>query len=640
MRLPITLLYLAIALTSIADGVHTFRKGESYADLSKYYGIPEDSIRGANPGIAPTTGLEVDIPCDMLLVDISDTDLLQYLGKRPGNDEKKGESYYQKAMDNLKGMEKARKKNNQKKIAEINAKAKANFLRACDYGYSSAFFQLGLYGMYGKFSEGGVRTPMFTTPLNDNYDEFVTGLRYLQVAVLKGERKALMDLAIAVGHEDSPIRNASICLSLLEFYEQKYSLNVNHLICYMYENGYGVPKNYIEAYIRNDNKKIYSSYTTSRERIIDTVDTLSSSFENAKYGAGLDSEMLFAIGIYELKEAQNKDKALFWFHRAAKKDNADANWMISSLIYNEEVNFGSSYSKEEQFLYFAHRASSLGNTEAADFVKEYEDYLEQKLEYERQKRYEEERRKQERTEKWIRFGLEVLNVAAQTYVAVEQQKAQARYQAEYAPKTYYSDMSDAQFAARNQLALSQIFQYTANKGIADWTGTPMVPTDMSAVDLGTDMTPGSPLWQWNIQQRINTISTQNARMRWENLNFYRQQRMNIEAAFMANPTADLGGCFTSDGFYFRGDGGNVDYSSSTPTYENTSTNGGYQYEQRYGDKDCPSCHGSGRCQYCGGDGLSKNFGASGQHKCPNCSHSAGPGSCGTCHGRGTVYGLK
>lgn len=62
-------------------------------------------------------------------------------------------------------------------------------------------------------------------------------------------------------------------------------------------------------------------------------------------------------------------------------------------------------------------------------------------------------------------------------------------------------------------------------------------------------------------------------------------------------------------------------------------------DERYGDKDCHICHGTGVCPTCNGDGWYDGGFGTGQIKCPNC-HSQYVGKCSACAGKGTVYGIK
>lgn len=81
-------------------------------------------------------------------------------------------------------------------------------------------------------------------------------------------------------------------------------------------------------------------------------------------------------------------------------------------------------------------------------------------------------------------------------------------------------------------------------------------------------------------------------------------------------------------------------TSSYESHEDHShSSSSYEYENRYGDKDCPSCLGSGKCSTCNGKGWYDNPFGSGHLDCPNCAHGK-PGVCGKCLGKGTVYGLK
>ena len=256
---------------------------------------------------------------------------------------------------------------------------------------------------------------------------------------------------------------------------------------------------------------------------------------------------------------------------------------------------------------------------------------------------------------WANIAGSVIQAAAQTYVAVESAKMQSQQMQGTSPYTIQrmpmGQMSDAQWQTRNQLALQQLAQYTMNKTYADWTGTPMIPTDMSAVDLGTDMSPGSPLWNWGIQQQINTMATQNARMSCEISAFYKRQADQITQQLMENPLQPIAGYVDRDGIWIsremvaagNNSFDNSDTSSQYSSHEDIRLKNKAYYAERYGNKDCRLCHGNGVCSTCNGKGYDYNeFGVQGIHECPNCLRVNGhaSGKCSQCQGSGHVYGLK
>lgn len=64
------------------------------------------------------------------------------------------------------------------------------------------------------------------------------------------------------------------------------------------------------------------------------------------------------------------------------------------------------------------------------------------------------------------------------------------------------------------------------------------------------------------------------------------------------------------------------------------------HDNRYGEKDCYICHGSGQCQTCNGNGVYyPNLKST---ECPNCLIINGrrSGKCRTCQGDGKVFGVK
>lgn len=75
-------------------------------------------------------------------------------------------------------------------------------------------------------------------------------------------------------------------------------------------------------------------------------------------------------------------------------------------------------------------------------------------------------------------------------------------------------------------------------------------------------------------------------------------------------------------------------------------NGGYSggsssgssSSSRYGECDCPTCHGTGTCQTCYGDGVASSYYTGGSMACPNCRSNRG--KCSVCGGTGKKYGVK
>ncbi|MDO4161318.1 MAG: hypothetical protein Q4D41_12780, partial [Prevotellaceae bacterium] len=530
---------------------------------------------------------------------------------------------------------------------------------AVSLGNIKALYELGRYKLHGRFYDYNCY-PNFSQSVNSDLNEFQKGIEYLQIAAIIGDvKEASVELALACGYETSPIRNPYLCISMLECYYKEFSIPIENLICYMYENGYGIKKDFKQAYIYCPSTKLVNSgnVKTHREEILEKIESLPSNFENSKYGIGLDANMLFSIGFTHYNNDKIDPEGIFWLHRAARQGNADANWALAGILQNGNYidgTMGDSFSKESQVVYFATKAAELGNTEAKDYLKSYKEYKKQLAERERyiqQQKAEEKRRKRQ---KWLNVAGAVLQTAAQTYVAVENAKQQNRnYNMSSVPRMSNMQMSDEQWQAKNRLALQQIGQYTVNKYISDWNGTPMVPTDMSAVNLGTDTSPGSPLWMWKQQEQINTVSTILGRMECEKLAFYKRQRMQIEQQLINNQP--ISGCYDIDGNWISaemaaaglfGDNevtNNTNYNNeNTNPYEEIRKKNREYYSERYGNVTCKMCQNSGKCSTCNGKGYNYNPLTTGTNECPNCWRVDGraSGMCGTCRGSGTVYRLR
>ena len=659
MRIIKCLLAFFCAL-SVYAGPHTLQKGETFADVAKLYNIPIESLLKANPNTDVYVGLTIEVPLSTLVYDLGDSDLFRNMRYRNTANHKKGIKKYKQIYEKQLRLNKTSGKKRQKLEAQIIS----GYMEAVQYGNTDALYQLGRQKVHGAFYNT-VGYPDFNQKVNTNIDEFQKGIEYLQIAALIGKNdKALIELALACGYEESPIHNPYLCLGMLEQYQKELGLDVNGLICYMYETGYGIHPNLLQAYIYCPTTELTngSGTKTHREKILEKIESMSINFESSRYGVGLDSKTMLSIGLSHYINDVLEPEGIFWLHRAARQDNADANWALASVLHNGnhiKGSTGNSWNKDSQILCFAKNAATNGKQEAKEYLEIYEKQQKAKaeqarrIELERQRQIEE--KKQRRRQMWANIAGSVIQAAAQTYVAVESAKMQSQQMQGTSPYTIQrmpmGQMSDAQWQARNQLALQQIAQYTMNKTYADWTGAPMIPTDMSAVDLGTDMSPGSPLWNWGMQQQINTIATQNARMSCEISAFYKRQADQITQQLMENPLQPIAGYVDRDGNWIscemvaagNNSFDNSDTSSQYSSHEDIRSKNKAYYAERYGNKDCRLCHGNGVCSTCNGKGYDYNeFGVQGTHECPNCLRINGhaSGKCSQCQGSGHVYGLK
>lgn len=622
------------------SGPHTVQKGETYADIARLYHISVDTLIKSNSDKKAYSGSIVEIPMINSVYDLGSSVLFRQISFDFGNS-RKGRAAYNNGQ-------RKRKRRNMNVQSIIK-----DYEKAIYYGNIDALYELGKYYVYGRFCYN----QSFDCGINKNIEQFQRGLELLQISAIAGENtKALVDLAIACGHEESPIMNPYLCLSMLEAYQEYYHKDLRDLLCFMYENGYGIKKDYIKAYINCPSSTLVSDYReTHREKILEKIDTMSNNIEATRYGVGLDSKMLLAIGMKYYHNDVLEPEGLFWLHRAANKDNADANWILAGILVENKICAGSAGSDtQKQAIYFARKAADLGNDDAAEYVESYDEYIKQKEEYERQQSIAYAQRKAERKEarkqQWLSFVGSLLQAGAQSYMYAEAAKMQNNpYGQSYQmPQVQFGQMSDAQWLARSQKALEQIMVYTWNKTCADWNGTPMIPTDMSAVDLGTDMSPGSPLWMWSQQQRINELQTQNSRMQFEVNAFYKEQADRITQQIMENPLQPIPGY--------------VDYAGHWVSYDDIAANNSLEsndvdttprrnealervkdyYSERYGNVACPMCHGMKYCQTCNGKKVFRGSFTSDLLECPNCWIENGKrtGLCQKCQGKGYVYGLR
>lgn len=647
----------------VCAGPHTIQKGETFADVAELYGIPVDSIISANPDTDAYAGLTIEVPLSTLVYDLGSSELFRNMRYRCATNYKKGIKKYTAAHEKQLKL----KKTSNKKRLELESQIINDYIKAVSYGNTDALYQLGRQKVHGVFySNDGL--PTFGQAVNPNLEEFQKGIEYLQIAAIIGKnRNAMVELALACGYEDSPIRNPYLCLGMLERYQNEYGLDVNNLICYMYENGYGIQTNLLQAYIYCPSTELTTKngVKTRRERILEKIESMPINFESSRYGAGLDAKTMMSIGFSHYKNGMLGKEGIFWLHRAARLNDADANWVLASILQNRSFvkgSMGNSWNIEPQMLCFVKKAADNGKQEAKDFIEAYE--KNEKIKKEQARREMLERRRQIEAKKarrrrmWANIAGSLLQTVANTYIAVESAKMQSQQTQGTMPysmqKMPISQMTDAQWQAKNQLALQQIAQYTINKTYADWTGTPMVSTDMSAVDLGTDMTPGSPLWNWGMQQNISTLATQNARMSCEVSAFYKRQADQITQQLMENPLQPIAGYIDTNGNWIShemvaADNDNQDKINAVKSkdrydgFDEIRSNNEAYYAERYGNKECDFCHGTRNCPTCGGKGYNYNsFGVKGTHECPNCFKVNGraSGKCGRCKGNGYIYGLK
>lgn len=659
MRIIGCLLALFCALLVYA-GPHTLQRGETFADVAKLYNISLDSLIKANPNTDAYVGLTIEVPLSTLVYDLGDSELFRNMRYRNTANHKKGIKKYKQIYEKQLRLNKIYGKKRQKLEAQIIS----GYMEAVQYGNTDALYQLGRQKVHGAFYSA-VGYPDFNQKVNTHIDEFQKGIEYLQIAALIGKNdKALIELALACGYEESPIHNPYLCLGMLEQYQKELGLDVNDLICYMYETGYGIHPNLLQAYIYCPTTELTggSGTKTHREKILEKIESMSINFESSRYGVGLDSKTMLSIGLSHYINDVLEPEGIFWLHRAARQDNADANWALASVLHNGnhiKGSTGNSWNKDSQILCFAKNAATHGKQEAKEYLEAYKKQQEAKAEQARRRELERQRqieaKKQRRRQMWANIASSVIQTAAQTYMAVESAKMQSQQM--QGASTYsmqrmpIGQMSDAQWQAKNQLALQQIAQYTMNKTYADWTGTPMIPTDMSAVDLGTDMSPGSPLWNWGMQQQINTMATQNTRMSCEISAFYKRQADQITQQLKENPLQPISGYIDRDGNWIshemvaagNNSFDNSDTSSQYSIHEDIRSKNKAYYAERYGNKDCHLCHGNGICSTCNGKGYDHNgFGVRGTHECPNCLRVNGhaSGKCSRCQGSGHVYKLK
>lgn len=117
-------------------------------------------------------------------------------------------------------------------------------------------------------------------------------------------------------------------------------------------------------------------------------------------------------------------------------------------------------------------------------------------------------------------------------------------------------------------------------------------------DYLLDYGPGSASWCWQMQQRENAISAQNAMMRQQVLNYYRQQAAAATQWMQTNPCTPMPGALTYDGVYVTPKTVN-NYHKENVTCEHCD--GGYNYRSVYMGNG-QSRQVKSRCNWCRGKG--------------------------------------
>lgn len=646
---------LTILALRLFAGYHTVQRGETFRDIALLYGVTEDTLRSLNGGDEPYAGYAIDIPSARSYFDVGESSLFRLMKAEVDFNPSKASKLFEKAEKlRTKSYENGRVPD-EKKLSKITKV----YEDALKYGSNDAAYRLGLYYVTGSFRNvTGYLSE--SSSLNNSLPEFKTGLEYLQVAGLNGNNSALVQMAMLCLGEDSPIYNPYLCVGMLETFYKK-NIYRGGILGRIFEEGIGVPQNLLDAYLYCGDQELHSRYTSHKEEIIARIDSMPQNAETVRYGNGLDSDLMMQIGLSHYDGKILDREGLFWLHRAALKGEAEAAWALAGVIANGKFPKGAvGDNKDYQSLYFARMAASGGHKEASEYVEKYEAaererqrIAEQRREAERLRR---EQEKRERTAAIIDLVGRVVNTAVNAYAISQNQSSYSP-----SPSSSYStstttpllSMSDAQFAAHNQLALTQIMQYTYNKGMADWYGVPMVPTDMSAVNLGSDMSVGSPMWQWGMQQQINTIATQNTRMEAELLAYYHQQADYVTQCLINNPLAPIPGIVDIDGnwvsremieaenYYGNATGYGTGHNHSSSQTDVVANFKEYN-RNHYGDKQCSSCMGHRTCKFCNGNRRVLNNLTGEYMECPNCWIEGGrrTGLCGKCGGKGTVFGIR
>lgn len=436
MKPLLAILSSILVCCNVFAGPHTIQRGETYADIAKLYDIPIDSLIKANPNTEYHVGLTVEIPLNTLVFDLGHSNLFRNIRYRHNTNYPKGLNKYKSGHDIQSKLHKCTGKKRHKQEQRIIQL----YEEAVTYGNTDALYQLGRYYIHGMFYSTD-KFPTFQQTIAPDIDKLRKGIEYLQIAALAGNNaNALVELSLACGHKDSPIYNPYLCLGMLEQYQREKGLDVNNLICYMYENGYGIRPDLMQAYIHCPETELTreGGSKTHREQILEQIESMPTNFESSKYGNGMDSKTMVSIAFSHYHDNIMEPEGIFWLHRAARLNNADANWALAGILQNGNYSpntMGILGRKEKQMLCFIKTAAENGKKEAVEYLEAYKKTQQAKAEQEQlhilQRQREMEAKKQRRREMWVNIANTVVQTATQTYMAIESAKVQSRQKQNY-----------------------------------------------------------------------------------------------------------------------------------------------------------------------------------------------------------------
>lgn len=462
---------LLVTFQFVYAGPHTVQKGESMTQIAKLYGIPVDSLINANPDSKAYSGVVLEIPLVNSLCDLGHSGLFR--------------RYRLSAVDKTREGEWALKKARRKMAkSAYDTQAIVNYYeKAVSCGNVEALRELGSYYVHGY----SIFRPSFENKINGNVEQFLRGVELLQISsFVEGDDDALADLIVAYGHIDSPIRDVGLTIRTLENYKTKYHKELGDYLYYMYENGYGVDRDYIKAYIHCPTSDLLSkSGLSERERILERIDTISNRDDALRYGVGLEADSLFALGLNYYNDGVLKPEGLFWIHRAAHLGDAEANWTLSKILSNEQTcRAVPLVASKDQSIAFARTAADLGNRDAMEYIEAYDKYVQEKERRERERMLEiaqkERERKEQRTQAWLGFAGSLVQVAAQTYAAVQMANNQGgqyygynnNYNNNYSTNLDYladPNYAVAQVAAQERAEYESFTRYNKKPDGSDYT---------------------------------------------------------------------------------------------------------------------------------------------------------------------------
>ncbi len=252
-----------------------------------------------------------------------------------------------------------------KKYEKYWPKAEKIYRQAADNGSMEAMYELGHYYFFGTFKRmqfDGIESRPYGGA-NEARRDRNKGLDYLRQAAFLDNIPAQLELAIAYIDPKSPGHSykqayemATKAYYCTNGYGRKYRRSASLLLSDMLKEGRGCERDLLSAY------KLATGETLVKDEnlqwIIDVIESASSVHhplsleereallwshlkdkpltleERKRYGADLSGRALLSKGLELYEKNKTECEALFWIHRAARKGNPQACYILGLLHKN------------------------------------------------------------------------------------------------------------------------------------------------------------------------------------------------------------------------------------------------------------------------------------------------------------------